>query len=144
MSTIKERRDVFWKSKAKGFAKQRDAEAHRRREAEIKASDAMGGRKAIVKQFRKARRWTRAWKGIAKHLDIKITVAQQRWEEIYQKKYDRIAALETALRNLVDKLDAVAPEISKLSTLAWAHGNRYTGPNYGEELKVARKVLDHE
>ncbi len=42
----------------------------------------------------RARRWARAWKGIAKHLDLKMTVAQQRWEEIYQQKADRIAELE--------------------------------------------------
>ena len=72
-----------------------------------------------------------------------MTALRKAIEEL-KNRAARIAELEETLRNLIDKLDAVAPEISKLSTLAWAHGNRYTGPNYGEELKVARKVLDHE
>ena len=56
----------------------------------------------------------------------------------------RIAELEGALRNLVDKLDAVAGEITNLTMLAHIHGHRYTGPTYEEELCHARKVLDHE
>lgn len=56
-----------------------------------------------------ARRWSRAWKGIAKYLDLKITVAQQRWEEIYQQKYDRIIELEKALRDMLDHVRCHCP-----------------------------------
>lgn len=103
MSTLRERRDVFWKAKAKVFAKQRDAEAHRRCEAEIKASDAIGCRKSLVKQLRIIRRFARAWKGIAKHLNVKDAAAQQRWEEIYQQKYDQIVELENILQGFKDQ-----------------------------------------
>jgi len=61
---------------------------------------------------------------------------------IHAKK--RIQALEEALRNLADKLDAAQPEIEKVTMLAWAHGNRYDGPNYREELRRAKEALDHE
>lgn len=53
------------------------------------------------------------------------------YHEMWQQVEARVAELEEALRNLVDKLDTVisAP--------------RYTGPKYAGELKAARKVLDH-
>ena len=56
----------------------------------------------------------------------------------------RIAELEKALRNLVDKLDAIDKVVTGVFVMAAIHGCEYSGPNYGEELKVARKVLDHE
>lgn len=57
------------------------------------------------------------------------------------KKNIRITELENALQELVNKLDAVDDEIKSLSMLAWVHGHRYSGPNYGEALKHAKEIL---
>lgn len=53
----------------------------------------------------------------------------------------RIADLEDALRNLVDKLDAVQPTVEAWAVLAHVHGQRYDGPNYAVELQSARELL---
>ena len=55
-----------------------------------------------------------------------------------------VKKLENALQELVDKLDAVEGAIKSLTTLAWVHGHRYTGPNYGEALEHAKKVLKNK
>lgn len=54
----------------------------------------------------------------------------------------RIDALETALDDLVSKLDACEPFISSAFTNTYPlRGGKYTGPQYGEELKRARSLL---
>lgn len=53
----------------------------------------------------------------------------------------RIRVLEEALQDLVDKLDAVEPIVAAWAMLAHVHGQRYKGPNYGEELSHAKEVL---
>ena len=58
----------------------------------------------LLDAYKSAGRWARAWKGIAKHLSIKLAAAQHRWEEIYQQKYDRIMELEEAARELLDSM----------------------------------------
>lgn len=55
-----------------------------------------------------------------------------------------VKELENALRELVDKLDAVEDEIKGLTTLAWAHGHRYKGPSYGKALEHAKEVLKNK
>ena len=94
MSTLKERRDVFWKAKARRFAIQRDAEMHRRREAEIKASDAIGCRKSVVKQLRIVRRFSRAWKIWAK-----------RYRDRYDAQYASDGEYQETLRQRIVKLE---------------------------------------
>lgn len=55
-----------------------------------------------------------------------------------------VKELENALQELVDKLDAVEGEIKGLTTLAWVHGHRYSGPNYGDALQHAKEVLKNK
>ena len=64
-------------------------------------------------------------------------------DELRQAKA-RIAELEGVLRNLVDKLDTIDKAVTGVFVMAKIHGCEYSGPNYGEELKAARKVLNHE
>jgi len=49
--------------------------------------------------------------------------------------------IERALEALVNKLDEVSPFISQQTEFMLIHGHKYTGPNYGEELKAARQAL---
>ena len=59
-----------------------------------------------------------------------------------EKKYrKRIQTLEEALRNLIDKLDAVEPTLQGWAVLAHIHGQRYDGPTYENELRCARELL---
>lgn len=55
----------------------------------------------------------------------------------------RISTLEAALRGLVDKLTLVhADERYKaVWTLSMIHGVPYNGPQYKDELEIARKAL---
>ena len=69
---------------------------------------------------------------------------QKEWEIVVSLQKARIANLEGVLRNLVDKLDAIDKVVTGVFVMAAIHGCEYSGPNYGEELKAARKVLDHE
>lgn len=50
-------------------------------------------------------------------------------------------ALRAALEGLVSKLDEVAPHVANAFVLNAAHGMRYDGPNYAEELSAARALL---
>ena len=57
------------------------------------------------------------------------------------KKINKCQQLETVLRALVKKLDEVGEATKGIFTMAWAHGMEYKGPNYGEELAAAKKLL---
>lgn len=46
-----------------------------------------------------------------------------------------------ALKNLVEKLDAIEPHISNVCAIAQIHGVPYTGPNWADEIAAARAVL---
>lgn len=117
MSTLRERRDVFWKAKARKFAKQCNAEAHRRRKAEIKASDAVGCRKSVVKQLRIIRRFARVWKIWAtryrNRYDAQYT-ADGEYQEVLRK---RITELEYMLREFRDQPHACTDRSSSVTVL---------------------------
>jgi len=55
----------------------------------------------------------------------------------------QLTVLRGALERLVVKLDAIAVDPSHLGiiALAHAHGVRYTGPNWAEELTAAKAAL---
>ena len=57
-------------------------------------------------------------------------------------KKDRCQQLETVLRALVKKLEEIGKATEGVFTMAWAHGMEYKGPNYGEELAAAKKLLE--
>lgn len=61
--------------------------------------------------------------------------------ETARRRGKKAEALRVALRNLCDKLDLVGPAVANAFILEAAHGRRYNGPNYGEELKAARSAL---
>jgi len=54
----------------------------------------------------------------------------------------RCQQLEMALRALVKKLEEISKATEGIFTMAWAHGMEYKGPNYGEELTAAKKLLE--
>ena len=54
---------------------------------------------------------------------------------------DRIKALERALTDLVNKLDAIDKPVANVFVFAGAHGYHYAGPNYADELSAARAAL---
>jgi hypothetical protein len=56
----------------------------------------------------------------------------------------KLEAMREAAQVLVDKLDEVAPHISGQTAYMLAHGIKYDGPNYGEELKSLRQALSRE
>ena len=51
-----------------------------------------------------------------------------------------------ALEALVAKLEAIGlnEQFKSVFTLAWVHGQNYTGPNWEKELKDAKEVLKRE
>ena len=63
-------------------------------------------------------KWSRAWKRIAKHLSFKGDVAQERWEEIYQQKHDRICELEAELLAVIGSIQPNMIVTGSLSTVA--------------------------
>lgn len=54
--------------------------------------------------------------------------------------------IRAALQALVDRLDAIAdhPEFGRVFTMAVVHGYEYRGPNWGQPLAEAKKVLAEE
>lgn len=61
-----------------------------------------------------------------------------------EKQADTSGRTTKVLRDLVAKLDEISdsPQWKSLFTIAFIHGQEYTGPNFGEELKAAKEVLD--
>jgi len=102
MSTLDERRDVFWKAKAKKFAIERDVQAHRRKETEIRLADVTGDRGTILKRFRSALHWARAWKKMAKRFRLRSRFLKTEWGKSRQRYRARITELES----LCDDLEA--------------------------------------
>ena len=147
MSTLDERRDVFWKAKAKKFATERDAEAHRRKETETRLADVTGDRGTILKRFRSTLCWARAWKDIAKIYYMMYhhqRILRKKYYELTKNRSNRTVKLEQGLKDLVDKLDLVEPIVKGWAVLAHVHGQRYDGPTYGKELEHAKTLLKKE
>ena len=56
---------------------------------------------------------------------------------------ERISTLEAALRGLVDRLDVIHadPKYRAVWEIYMIHQGPYSGPQYGDELEIARKAL---
>ncbi len=106
MSTLAERRDVFWKAKAKRFAKERDERARRHRETERELANMTGDRNGILKRFRVARRWARAWKTLAKMFWLRSRFLKREWGKSRERYKARIQALEETLRPFAARIEA--------------------------------------
>ena len=59
----------------------------------------------------------------------------------HREALGRVERAETALKNLVAKLDAIEPHVSNVCAIAQIHGVPYTGPNWADEIAAARAVL---
>ncbi len=112
MSTLAERRDVFWKRKAKRFAIERDQQAHLRCETENKLSDVTGDRKTILKRFRLSLRWARTWKKRAKQCYSRCSAQYKADGEYQQELQSRILDLEEILQTLTSALTILGAQDS--------------------------------
>lgn len=63
---------------------------------------------------------------------------------LIQLERDRHTKVRAAALELIAKLDAVKPHIDSLETLAYVHGARYSGPEYGTALAALRALLADE
>ena len=77
----------------------------------------------------------------------KQVILQMGWktkaQDDLEDALDRIAQLEDALRNLVNKLNLVREDkyYKAMWALAWSHNGPYTGPTYEQELERATEAL---
>lgn len=56
----------------------------------------------------------------------------------------RNAELEGVLRDLLAGMDLAEPYIQPICRVAELHGVKYLGPDYGEQLRLARAVLANQ
>lgn len=55
---------------------------------------------------------------------------------------EREAVLHEALDWLVQKLEEMEKPVNDALMIAHIHGHPYTGPNWGKELAIAKRVLE--
>jgi len=172
MSTLKERRDVFWKAKAKKFATERDHQAHLRRETEIRLADVAGDRKTILGRFRSTLRWARTWKITARfwrnygkaHENLSNKQSEriqviERWARTWKKRakqcYSRCPAqyeadgdyqteLITRIQKLEDELHNLAEEASSKQGWLVSQAVRHARELLGDRSWYTRTSLQKE
>lgn len=76
--------------------------------------------------------------------DENLKLYKKEMAPILEKVYDRQYRFMAAVRELIKKIDEV--DNSKEYRSVWAsyyvHGGNYTGPQYGEEIKKVKEILD--
>lgn len=85
-----------------------------------------------------------AYCGLAMHIDGCGSVGYSASEERECPARIRERKLEAVLKALVNKIDAVHDhsEYRYIWEFAFAHGHKYTGPQYTDELDAARELME--